>query len=225
MSVDPIDSVAPSNAESSLEEHAVRGAVLRVKRDAIIAAANECFFYRGYTNTSLEYIAKRLNLSSKALYYYFPNKKELFFDTLESALGRIRRIINQTDDQGGAGMDKIRSFVCQVVQVGAQKYGPHISDIPPQLQKFERADKIRSEQKAQSTILVGWVRKGMDDGSIRKGDPLALWNMLLGILMWMPHWARKDAGYQIEDNVRLALEATDHILAPRVDHRSTGKLV
>lgn len=224
MSVDPIDSVAPPNPESSLEEHAVRGAVLRVKRDAIIAAANVCFFHRGYTNTSLEYIAKQLNLSSKALYYYFPNKKELYFDTLTSALGRIRQIINQTDEEGGTGMDKIRNFVCRVVQASAQKCGPHISDIPPQLQKFDRAHKIQSEQTAQTTILVGWVREGMGDGSIRRGDPVALWNMLLGILMWMPHWARKDAGYQIEDAVRLALDATDHILAHRVGRSSAREL-
>lgn len=215
MSIDQPDPHAPRNNESNLQDHAVRGAVLHFKRDAIIGVASGCFFQRGYTNTSLEYIAKQLNLSSKALYYYFPNKKELFLDVLSTSLDRTGRIIEQVEADGGTGMAKIRNYVSRVVQACAQKHGPQISDIPPQLQKLERAQKIRSEQIAQNTTLVRWVREGMEDGSTRRGDSVALWNMLLGILMWMPRWAHKEAGYDTAESVRLALEAVENILEPR----------
>ena len=48
------------------------------KRDAIVAAARDCFFERGYSGTSIEEIARRAGVSKVTVYNRFTDKQTLF---------------------------------------------------------------------------------------------------------------------------------------------------
>ncbi|HEX4949316.1 MAG TPA: helix-turn-helix domain-containing protein [Blastocatellia bacterium] len=63
--------------EATADKHAAR-------RNAIIAAALECFLQYGFAKTSLDDIARRAGLSRPLLYLLFKNKEELFVETLRS---------------------------------------------------------------------------------------------------------------------------------------------
>ena len=47
--------------------------------DSLLRAAAECFNQKGYSGTSLRDVARRLNLTDAALYYYVKNKEALVF--------------------------------------------------------------------------------------------------------------------------------------------------
>lgn len=49
----------------------------------ILQAAQEAFARHGYKKTTLEDIADRLGMVKSALYYYYPNKQELFIAVIE----------------------------------------------------------------------------------------------------------------------------------------------
>lgn len=49
-----------------------------VKRNEIVKVAGELFCRAGYRNVSVEDISRELGLSKTILYYYFPNKHEIF---------------------------------------------------------------------------------------------------------------------------------------------------
>ncbi len=53
-------------------------------RKQIIDAALQLFLYKGYRNTSILDIVKEVNLTKPAFYYYFKNKKELYFACLDN---------------------------------------------------------------------------------------------------------------------------------------------
>src|SRR5215211_6478499 len=48
------------------------------RRAAILAAAEEVFTEHGYTGASIREIARRADVSSALLYWFFPNKARLF---------------------------------------------------------------------------------------------------------------------------------------------------
>ena len=50
------------------------------ERDAIIAAAAECFMEAGFTDTSIDDVAVRLNATKGKIYHYYRSKTDLFFD-------------------------------------------------------------------------------------------------------------------------------------------------
>ena len=47
-------------------------------RTLILQAAVEVFFTEGFTNATLEKIAKQANVTRGAIYWYFKNKKDIF---------------------------------------------------------------------------------------------------------------------------------------------------
>ncbi|SEB37158.1 DNA-binding transcriptional regulator, AcrR family [Rhodococcus jostii] len=59
----------------------------RAKIQAIVEAAEHLFTSNGYADTSLGDIADRLNLSPKAIYYYFPSKLDILDAVIAEAFG------------------------------------------------------------------------------------------------------------------------------------------
>lgn len=53
-------------------------------RSNIVKAAKSMFFTYGYDACSMSDIAKKLDISKPALYYYFTSKQKLFFEVLEN---------------------------------------------------------------------------------------------------------------------------------------------
>ncbi|HEX9062246.1 MAG TPA: TetR/AcrR family transcriptional regulator, partial [Clostridia bacterium] len=49
-----------------------------IKREKILEAAYEQFLHYGYSKTTMNEIAGSLSLSKALLYYYFPDKSQLY---------------------------------------------------------------------------------------------------------------------------------------------------
>src|ERR1700749_872920 len=71
-----------------------------IKREKILEAAYQQFLHYGYSKTTMNEIAGALSMSKALLYYYFPDKSQLYIavtrklaneyiDTLRSNLARI----------------------------------------------------------------------------------------------------------------------------------------
>lgn len=80
----------------------IRAEVARMKREGCISAAAECFYERGYENTTLDAVADRLGVTKPFIYSYFSSKGELLaeissrgirssLDALEAALATDSR--------------------------------------------------------------------------------------------------------------------------------------
>lgn len=67
-------------------------------RDMIMDAARDLFVEKGYQQTSMRQIAKKLSYSHGALYYHFKNKAELFYALVEKHFlmldNKIEQIVN-----------------------------------------------------------------------------------------------------------------------------------
>lgn len=67
-------SADPGEGRTGSQPHGDNG------RDAIIAAAADCFMEAGYGATSIDAVADRLGATKGRVYHYYRSKAELFFD-------------------------------------------------------------------------------------------------------------------------------------------------
>lgn len=63
--------------------------------DKIIDAATVCFSRNGFHRTTIDDIAKEQNVSKGAIYYYFKNKSEVIYATIEKGVKAINACIDE----------------------------------------------------------------------------------------------------------------------------------
>lgn len=80
-------------------------------RAAIIAAAHRLFGEAGYAGVAMSRLAGEAGLTVRALYHYFPSKRELFQAATDEALGRFGHEIATRVFVHEALPDRLRGFV------------------------------------------------------------------------------------------------------------------
>ena len=75
----------PQPSPESVED--IRDAVSRLKRARIIAVAADLFYDYGFGNTTLDAVAKKLNLTKPFIYAHFGSKGELLTEICSGAFG------------------------------------------------------------------------------------------------------------------------------------------
>ena len=64
-----------------------------IKREKILEAAYEQFLHYGYSNTTMNAIAGSLSLSKALLYYYFPDKSQLYIAVTRKLASEYLKIL------------------------------------------------------------------------------------------------------------------------------------
>jgi AcrR family transcriptional regulator len=80
------------------------------KRKAIIDAAENLFFSKGYDNVSFDNIARKADLGRSTLYLYFENKEELFFSIVLRGTVVLYTMITEEVKKGNTSIEKLAAF-------------------------------------------------------------------------------------------------------------------
>ncbi|MEM5948026.1 TetR/AcrR family transcriptional regulator [Spirochaetia bacterium 38H-sp] len=148
------------------------------RRQFIFERARELFLSKGYTNTSMDEIADVCELSKGTLYLYFKNKEELAVSVVNSVISELRSVLERAVEGAVSGMEALqrvlgayRAFFRQHVnefyfsaslELVAGKTGA----------KNARFDDAYSGVESLLSVLVGVIKQGMRDGSVRSDiDP------------------------------------------------------
>lgn len=78
----------------------------RLKRFAILRTAAELFNERGFCETSLNELAKRLNVTKPSLYYYVKNKDDILLQILNQATIECTPAMPLAEQSGLSGLGK-----------------------------------------------------------------------------------------------------------------------
>ena len=149
-----------------------------VKRMQIIQAALDLFVERGYYGTKTSQISKRAGISEGLLFHYFSTKENLLEELINIGLEGMRMPMQISAKNG---LDFFYQFTEMLFLYAKEKpftakmfvfMGNVVwaEDIPERLRKL--ASSVDTIAYSQSN-----VEAGQQDGSIRKGDVMALSNM------------------------------------------------
>ena len=175
------------------EWHFDREEQRRLKRDRLLKVAAGCFNRKGISGTSLKDVARKLNITDAALYYYVKNKEELVFLCYTRAVGLAEAALERAIRNGGNPLEKIQLYIRYQIEEICGEDGPVVilSEIPAL--KPKHGDYILKHSTAINKTITGLIREGVREGSIHTTNPIATSDAILGAVNWIPKWFRPGA--------------------------------
>lgn len=164
------------------------------RRIQIIRAAAELFARKGLENVTFGEIARRARLSRPLVYFYFPDQRSLFLETVLQAHERLRARFAAAIEAGGQGISQIEGIGRAYVQF--QKEDPTAFQLctlydanptAPADPGDMAAAGLQQSEVAVHRLCAQAISNGLADGSIRSdvGRPehvaTVLWACMHGL--------------------------------------------
>ena len=164
--------------------------IQQLKRKTVISAAGSAFSRRGYHNTSLDDVAKSLNVAKGTLYSYVRDKQEILYECHVMSLDVGDRALEFALANGKTGAEKLNLMLTGYVtmlldELGACVVLTEVDALRPQ----DRRAVVR-RRDAFETKFVAIIEEGIADGTLRQMDPKLAVFTLMGAINWMTRWYR-----------------------------------
>lgn len=165
----------------------------------ILEAALEVFAERGLSAARLEDIARRAGVSKGTIYLYFPNKEELFREVVRSSvityIDRAEASLSSKPDAEQALRDWmtgywawLRSPVFPAMHRLVQSEMHHF----PDLVAYYSTEVIERVHR----LVCGMIERAMDQGRIRRMDPLVAARMLSSLFITHALWYHQRGSFK-----------------------------
>lgn len=186
-----------------------------LKRGALLREAGRAFSLRGYHNTSLEDVAKTLDVTKAALYYYVKNKQEILFECHMMSLDFGDEAMKYCEDHGKTGLEKILLLIDKYVRTITSEMGSfavlgEYDALEPQNKAIigKRRDKFdRGFRKL--------ISEGIADGTVRAVDPKLTVFFFMGSINWMTRWFTPEGPLTGEQVARQLVDLVEGALRSR----------
>ena len=171
------------------------------RRDIIMAAAIE-FGQKGYAETTLTDIARRLGIHTAALYYYFESKDAVVQALLQVAADSIALYVEEMlqPPADSTPIERLKHAVRVYVRAtGARdEMGRALWKIYDQVAP-ELWMHVEEKHGAIFNVWDDLVKDAAAAGQIRTDMPAGIFRQLLvGSLMWIPEWYRSDGALDLD---------------------------
>ena len=169
------------------------------KREAVLKTAAQMFLEKSYGRTSLNDVAKRLNITKPALYHYFHNKEEILLGCYRWGTALIETQLNKIAAQYGTGLEKVEAFIHSYANAMTMNFGRCVM----RLDEGDLSGKARAEVRAYKRKidrrLRSFIQEGIEDGSIVPCDPKIAAFSIAGALNWICMWYEPEGTLSAEE--------------------------
>lgn len=184
-----------------------------IKRTALIRKAGNVFREKGFHNTSLDDVAKALNVTKPALYHYVEGKQELLFHCHMMALDLGEESVKE-GMVGTSGLEKLCGVLSKYIELITDSFAAYseLSDIHDLLPEHHAI--VYERRKGFTKIYRALVEEGIQDGSIARCDPKVAVAWFMGALTAIPRWYKQDGTYDGQQIAAMYVKLIAHGLAP-----------
>lgn len=173
-----------------------------LKRRAVILAAGRAMAKRGFAAISLDEVAKELNVSKPALYYYVRSKHEILFEFHKLSFELGARCREKALAEGKNGLDKfviyLKAYITGLIDdLGGGAAMTEYHHLSPEDQKA-----LQPLRDDYDRFYRGLIAEGISDGSIRKVDAKMAVFFVVGAIRGIHRWYNPEgplSGAQIAD--------------------------
>jgi AcrR family transcriptional regulator len=174
------------------------------KRRALIREAGKAFSRFGYHNTSLDDIAKTLNVTKPALYYYIKDKNEILFECHNLALDLGDQAIEEARATQDTAFARLRVFVYRYVQLINSELGNYaVLTEPATSLRAPQREAVLQRRRGFDAVLREWVAQAITDGDIANNDPALVVAFFMGAVNHIPIWFNPEGAVSGEDVGRI----------------------
>ena len=189
------------------------------RRTAIIKAAREVFFAKGFMNATVDEIAERCGLAKGTIYLYFRSKEELYMSVMAEGMQRLRKEFEalRALPPGENGLVELAfSTYLNFYKKNKKYFRIMFLSSQPDLRSRVTEDVLRNCMETGREcmgIVRDLVQTGIDRGVYRKVDSWAvaniLWATVNGIIMAYdqdPLYREEIVGIELEQMLMHALD-------------------
>ena len=175
------------------EERAREREQLReLKREAVLLAAAQEFNARGYHNTRLEEIAKRLNVTKPTIYYYVTNKDEILTEVFRTGCGALAEAADEVDQSDLTGLDKLSAFMSSYAELMTTDFVKNVALLEDTCLGPEMRAEVREIKSAIDGRFRAFVEEAVREGTIGACDPKLAAFTIAGALNGIARWYQPD---------------------------------
>lgn len=183
-----------------------------LKRTALLREAARAFNAKGYHDTSLVDVAKTLNVTKSALYYYVKNKEEILYEChlLSHRLGD--QAIAHAKEQGKTGRQRVVHLARRYLELLTGEMGACAVLTEVDALTSEHRKQIRRKRDAFEKDFRAMVDEGVADGSIRQVSAKLTVFFFMGAVNWLNIWFRPDGQFSGKEIAAQFADLLDHAI-------------
>lgn len=165
----------------------------KVNRDEILEAAVHLFNQNGYHATSMQDIARAINIKKPSLYHHFDSKEAILLAILQTGMNRLIEKVEAIVHSDQDCAHKLRA----AIHAHAETIASHLEGAAV----FLREDRGLGDGYMQQYVSMrdhferlfrAIVQQGIERGEFRNIDVAITVHGLLGMVNWMTRWYRPE---------------------------------
>lgn len=163
-----------------------------VKLQTILSEAARLFNFQGTRATTLGDIAKSIGLTKTSLYYYARNKEELVYKCYLASCDAGDEIMLEAAQGAANGLECLCNFVkvffarWAEINQGRRPYTAMLIEIPTLAD--DHREEIEARVDKHFNTILGFLKRGIKDGSIADRAPIPTTQAFLAIVHWSYVW-------------------------------------
>jgi AcrR family transcriptional regulator len=162
------------------------------KRYAVIVTAARAFRERGYHNTSIDDVARELNVTKPTIYHYDENKEQLLFECFRAGLSQIMEAFAEVQDSNANARQRLAAVMTRYAEAMTSEFGWCMVQAENQDLSAAMSKKVRALKSDIDHGIRHIIKEGALDGSIRKCDAKITAFALAGAMNWIAYWYRRE---------------------------------
>jgi len=166
------------------------------RKSQILRKAAQVFLDVGYEAASMDRIAEEVGITKPGLYYHYASKQDLMFSIMSYAMDLL-----EEETRAAAALPDPRQRLWQIVyhhahMLAREDDGAFTVLVIDETHVLgpEDFETIRLRKRSYFETLREALRQLAAQAALRTVDPTAAAFAILGMIMWLPKWFRRQSG-------------------------------
>jgi AcrR family transcriptional regulator len=169
-------------------------------RKKIIVTAGQIFSRYGFRKTTMDEIARALNMGKSSIYYYYPGKEEIFEAVVMHEANILRNQLTMAIKEVDSPIEKLRAYVNVRMKAFEKLSNYYNAVFDKDLDHFEFIEKVREKYDREELamlrlILYTGARRGYFSLNNSEFTAMAVQTALKGLEVPL-FWKRRQAGME-----------------------------
>lgn len=182
---------APSVREARGVTFSIRDQVIAFKREQIIEAAVDLFCENGYKQTTLDAVAKRLDVTKPFIYYHFEDKEKILEEICRRSIVRSNEALADALTTKGSPIEQLYSVTRTLTRsaLEARLYTAIFFREQKNLSEEARVP-LYEQHRAFDAMLTKLLKAGVRAREFVIEDPALASLAIAGMIGWAFNWYR-----------------------------------
>ncbi|RYX97044.1 MAG: TetR/AcrR family transcriptional regulator [Comamonadaceae bacterium] len=171
----------------------IKEEVRLLKREHILARAEQLFYERGYKATSLDAIAEAMEMTKPFVYGVFDKKTDILAEIYRRIMTKTLGVLNDAIALDASPTDRLQAFARSLTRLTIENQSAvsiffrEEGSLDP-----DKADEINALKSEFDSRLAGLVEEGVRTGEFAVSDTRMASLAIGGLISWVYVWYRKD---------------------------------